>query len=532
MIASIVRDGNWPDLGIEWTRLLPVVVVLAGAVLATLVEAIARDSSWRKTAQVIWALVVVAMAGLIAGDKAVNAPAELAARGTYLADQFTSFMQLAIAVAAFLALLVMADRSVQGEDAFSPQVASIPGSAYEEQARKANLVLTDVYPLALFSIGGMMLFPAAGDLITLFVALEVMSLPLYLLAGMARRRRLLSQEAAFKYYVMGALSSGIFLFGAAWLYGATGQLRLVELFEAVRQDPLTNRALLLTGLTLLLIGLLFKVGAAPFHSWTPDVYQGAPSPVTGFMAACTKVAAFGALIRILYGLQVVQLDLKAMLWTVSIVTMVVGTVVGVVQKDVKRLLAYSAIAHAGFILAGVVSFSHQGMQASMFYLFTYAVSTVGAFGVITLVREVDSQGHVRSEATGLDQWRGLGRRSPVLAGAFSVFLLAFAGIPFTAGFVGKFAVFAAAFGAGAWVLGVVGLACSAAAAFFYARVIVAMFFSGEPGDVVTGGVGCGVRTTGLTQLAIALSLAFTLVVGVVPGWLLNFAASMAKLLTG
>jgi len=530
MINAIVQDGSWLDLGIEWRLVLPVVVVLGGAVVSTLIEAFLRNRRVRKPIQVTWALAVVAVGGGIALKRAIDAgPLEVTAQGSYLADPFAAFLQTAIAISALLALLVMADRVVQGEgeDAFSPQVAAIPGSDYETQATKAGLVLTDIYPLALFSVGGMMLFPAAGDLLTLFVALEVMSLPLYLLCGMARRRRLLSQEAAFKYFVLGALSSGFFLFGCAWLYGATGKLQLEEIFREIQSDSFSNRGFLLAGAVLVLVGLLFKVGAAPFHSWTPDVYQGAPTPVTGFMAACTKIAAFGALIRVLYGvLPGLQSDLKAMLWTVAIATMVIGTVVGVVQKDVKRLLAYSAIAHGGFVLTGLVSFNAEGLRAALFYLFTYGIATVGAFGVMALVREIDLEGHIKAEATGLDQWRGLGRRSPLLAGAFAVFLLAFAGIPLTAGFVGKFAVFGAAFQSGAWALGLVGVACSAAAAFFYARVIVAMFFSGEPGDVVAAGYGSGVRTKGLTQVAVALSLGFTLVVGVLPGWLLDFAAKV------
>jgi NADH-quinone oxidoreductase subunit N len=250
------------------------------------------------------------------------------------------------------------------------------------------------------------------------------------------------------------------------------------------------------------------------------------------MAACTKIAAFGALLRVLYAMApALNWDLTPVLWTVAILTMVVGTVVGLVQRDIKRLLAYSAIAHAGFILTGVASFTSEGLSGSLFYLFTYGVSTVGAFGLISLVRDVDSEGHMRGEATGLDQWRGLGRRSPVLAGAFAVFLLSFAGIPLTAGFVGKFAVFAAAFGSGGTVLGVVGLACSAAAAFFYARIIVAMFFEDSSDALVVheAGLGIGVRTLGLTQIAVAVSLAITLVLGVVPGWFYQFVEELSFL---
>ncbi|MDR2453389.1 MAG: NADH-quinone oxidoreductase subunit NuoN [Bifidobacteriaceae bacterium] len=526
-----------PEIKIEWSSLLPVVIVLGAAILATLVEAFAPPAA-RRVIQVPLALLAVAGAGL-AALRAAMEPAEssfMAANGAVAIDPMAVYLQLGITVCALLGLLVIADKTVQGDDAFAPQASAVPASAYEDQARRAGLSQTDVFPLVLFATGGMMLFPAAGDLITMFVALEVLSLPLYLLSGMARHRRLLSQEASLKYFLLGAFASAFFLFGAAWVYGATGTLNLHGIAETIREGVELN-GILIVGVVLVLVGLLFKVGAVPFHSWTPDVYQGAPTPITGFMAACTKIAAFGALLRVLYAVTPdLAWDLTPVLWTVAIMTMVVGTVVGLVQRDVKRLLAYSAIAHAGFILTGVASFTEAGLSGSLFYLFTYGVATVGGFGLIALVREVDSEGHMRGEATGLDQWRGLGKRSPLLAGVFAVFLLSFAGIPLTAGFVGKFAVFAAAFGSGGEVLAVVGLACSAAAAFFYARVIVAMFFGGDKAGAWPGGgplpqgAGIGVRTLGLTQIAVFLSLAFTLVLGVAPGWFLNFTSELSLLL--
>ncbi|MDR2347592.1 MAG: NADH-quinone oxidoreductase subunit NuoN [Bifidobacteriaceae bacterium] len=526
---------NTPVIAIQWASLLPVVIVLGAAVLATLVESFAPPAA-RRVIEVPLALLAVAAAAL-AALQAAMAPADSsleAANGAVMVDPMAMYLQLAIAVCALLGLLVIADRTVQGEDAFAPQASAVPGSEYEEQTRQAALSQTDIYPLILFATGGMMLFPAAGDLITLFVALEVLSLPLYLLSGMARHRRLLSQEASLKYFLLGALASAFFLFGAAWVYGATGSLSLSDIGTAIAQGVELN-AILIVGVVLMLVGLLFKVGAVPFHSWTPDVYQGAPTPITGFMAACTKIAAFGALLRLLYAVVPgLSWDLTPVLWTVAIATMVVGTVVGLVQRDVKRLLAYSAIAHAGFILTGVASLTEAGLSGSLFYLFTYGVASVGAFGLISLVRQVDPQGHMRGEATALDQWRGLGRRSPVLAGAFAFFLLSFAGIPLTAGFVGKFAVFAAAFGSGGAALAIIGLACSAAAAFFYARVIVAMFFEDDAVRAVPAaleqGAGIGVRTLGLTQIAVSLSLAFTLVLGVAPGWFLSFTAELSFLL--
>jgi NADH-quinone oxidoreductase subunit N len=441
-------------------------------------------------------------------------------------DPFALFCQVAVALSALLALFVMADRTVDGEDAFTPMAAAAPGSADEERARAVRLVHTETYPLMLFAVGGMMVFPAAGDLLTMFVALEVLSLPLYLLAGLARRRRLLSQEASFKYFILGAFASAFFLFGSAWVYGAAGTVELSGLLTAVQTGDLAADPVLYVGLGLIVVGLGFKVGAAPFHMWTPDVYSGAPTPVTGFMAACTKIAAFGALLRIVYTvLAPLEWDLRPALWLVAILTMVVGTAIGLVQQDIVRLLAYSAIAHAGFILVGVVSFTSLGISGALFYLLTYGVATVGAFGVVGLVRTRDTEGNLGGEARGLDRWRGLGRTNPVLAGAMALFLLAFAGIPLTAGFVGKFAVFAAAVEANAAPLAIVGIACSAAAAFFYARVILAMFFT-EPTE--TSAVA--VRTEGLTALAVGVAAAITVALGVWPSPVLDFAADAALLL--
>ncbi|MDR2381191.1 MAG: NADH-quinone oxidoreductase subunit NuoN [Bifidobacteriaceae bacterium] len=533
MSAGLVLVAT-PAIEIEWVSLLPVVIVLGAAVLGTLVEAFVPQQA-RRVIQVPLALLATAAAGLAALHMAML-PEEsslFAANGAVTVDPLAMYVQLAIAACTLLALLVIADRTVQGDDSFAPQASAVPASEYEEQARQAGLTQTDVFPLVMFAVGGMMLFPAAGDLITLFVALEVLSLPLYLLSGMARHRRLLSQEASLKYFLLGALAAAFFLFGAAWVYGATGTLNLAEIGTVVRSGTAVSSTILLVGVVLILVGLLFKVGAVPFHVWTPDVYQGAPTPITGFMAACTKIAAFGALLRVLYSVfPALDWDLTPVLWTVAILTMVVGTVIGLVQRDVKRLLAYSAIAHAGFILVGVASLNADGLTGSLFYLFTYGVSTVGAFGVISVVRQIDPEGHICGYATGLDQWRGLGRRSPLLAGTFAVFLLSFAGIPLTAGFVGKFAVFEAAFQSDGAVLAVVGLASSAAAAFFYARVIVAMFFEETP-DAAEGlraGLGIGVRTLGLTQIAVTVSLVFTLVAGIVPGWFLDFTASLSFML--
>jgi NADH-quinone oxidoreductase subunit N len=344
----------------------------------------------------------------------------------------------------------------------------------------------------------------------------VFSLPLYLLCGLARRRRLLSQEASLKYFLLGAFSSAFFLYGAAMLYGFAGSVHLADIGAAItgsNDTAVSGRdGLLLLGVAMLAVGLLFKVGAAPFHVWTPDVYQGAPTPVTGFMAACTKVAAFGALLRVAYvALPGAAWDWRPAMWGVAILTMILGSVIAIVQTDVKRMLAYSSIAHAGFLLTGVLAMDKAGVTGVLFYLFAYGFTTIGAFALISLVRDATDEG-VGGEATHLSQWAGLGKRHPVAAGVFTLFLLAMAGIPLTSGFMGKYAVFAAAVANGAWVLALVGVLASAVAAFFYVRVIVLMYFS-EP----TARAGSTVATPGFgTLFAIMLAAVVTIVLGIVP----------------
>ena len=245
----------------------------------------------------------------------------------------------------------------------------------------------------MFAVAGMMLFPASGDLLTMFIALEVLSLPLYLMCGLARYRRLLSQEAALKYFLLGAFSSAFFLYGMALLYGYAGTLSITGIAEAIRTDPgntTGNTTLALLGTALVAVALLFKVGAVPFHSWVPDVYQGAPTPITAFMAAATKIAAFGALMRLLYvAVPELKDQWRPALWAVAILTMALGTIAAVTQRDVKRMLAYSAVAHTGFILTGVIAADDAGVSGTLFYLVAYGFSTVGAFAVVGVVRGTD-----------------------------------------------------------------------------------------------------------------------------------------------
>ncbi len=518
-LASLVAvpvtgtTGSIPPPTIDYLAVSPMLVVAGVAVVSVVLEA-ALPRGTRRVPQVVLSLagLLAALAVLVvtwgAGDL-------VTASGSIAMDGVTRFLQATVLGLAVVAVVLVGD-AVDDESGFAPQASATPGSPGEDAARRAGLEQTEVYPLLLFVVLGMLVFPAANDLLTMFVALEVLSLPLYLLCGFARRRRLLSQEAAVKYFLLGAFSSAFFLMGAAMLYGFSGSIALPEIAVAVRstvgQDPL-----LMLGFGLLVIGLLFKVGAAPFHSWTPDVYQGAPTSITAFMAAATKVAAFGALLRVLYvAFPDNPWDWQPVMWAVAITTMVLGTVVAVVQDDIKRVLAYSSVAHAGFILTGVLALSSAGVSGSLFYLLVYGITTIGVFASLTLVRDAGG------EATTISSWAGVGRRSPVFAAMFSVFLLALAGIPLTSGFVGKVAVFGAAIAGGAEVLAVVGVLASAVAVVFYVRIIVAMYFS-EPGE---DAARVATPSPALTAV-LAVTVAATVLLGVLPTPLLGLADSSA-----
>jgi NADH-quinone oxidoreductase subunit N len=508
----VPTDINAPE--ILYGPLSPMLIVFAAAILGVLVEALA-PADRRRDLQV-----VVSVAGLLAALGAVvwQAKARVLTAGDAIAiDGPTLFIQGVLAILGILAVLLLAERQLDGTGGAVTAAASItPGSAEDMKLSESSSIQSEVFPLALFSLGGMMLFPASNNLLLMFVALEVLSLPLYLMAGLARRRRLLSQEAAVKYFLLGAFASAFFLYGVALLYGYAGSVDAGRIFDATG-DASNNDVLLYLGIAMLAVGLLFKVGAVPFQAWTPDVYQGSPTPVTALMAACTKIAAFGAILRFFYvAVARDQWDWRPMMWAVAILTMVVGAILAVTQTDVKRMLAYSSVAHTGFILVGVIAVNRSGLSGTLFYLATYGFATIAAFAIVTLVRDASG------EATHLAQWTGLGRRSPLVAGTFAFLLFAFAGIPLTSGFMAKFAVFKAGVAGGAGPLVVVGVVASAVTAFFYARVVVLMFFQDPAPDGPTVAI-----PSGLTAVAIALGLAVTIVLGIYPQPVLDLADSAA-----
>lgn len=518
---------------IEYSLLSPLLIVAGIALVGVLVEAFA-PRRLRYLVQTVLTLLGVLGALVatiwVAVDLEViadgSARGQVAGAGSIAVDGPTVFIWGTLLVMGLISVLLFAERNLEGGVlSFAGQASALPGTQAEREASTRGLEHTEVFPLMMFALTGMMLMPAASDLLTMFVALEVLSLPLYLLAGLARRRRLLSQEAALKYFLLGAFSSAFVIYGIALLYGYAGSMDYAAINEAV-SGRAGGSVLLLGGIGMVAVGLLFKVGAAPFHAWTPDVYQGSPTAVTAFMAASTKIAAFGALLRFFYvAVGGARWDWTPMIWVVAILTMVVGSVVALAQNDIKRMLAYSAIAHTGFILTGFVGFQQAGqgiggigsIQAVMFYLVTYGFMTIAAFAIVTVVRDASG------EATALQRWSGLGKESPVVAGVFAFLLLGMAGIPLTSGFTGKWAVFASALAGGAWPLVVIAVLMSAVAAFFYIRVIVLMYFSEPVGEGPTV-----MMPSVLTTIVIAVGFTATLLLGIVPGPVLDLAAAAGE----
>lgn len=538
-----MNDFVAPD--IAWGSLTPLLIVFAASLVGVLVEAFAPRGS-RRTAQVVVVAIGIAAATVASVVLAVDLPARGAAHGestlagALVVDGPSVFSWVLLLVVTLGGLALFAERRVDaGLPVFASATLATSGRGVGAETGDAGTPgrsgggsegeeeQTEVYPLLTFALGGMMLFVASGDLLTMFVALEILSLPLYLLCGLSRRRRLLSQEAAMKYFLLGAFSSGFFVYGAALLYGYSATLDLGGIAAAAQAGE-GPRVLLLIGAAMVLVALLFKVGAVPFHAWTPDVYQGAPTAVTAFMAAATKIAAFVVVLRFLYvGLGPVAEDWRPLVQIIAVLTMLAGVVMAVGQSDIKRLLAYSSIAHTGFLLTGVLGYADPGtgvggvtaLQAVLFYLATYGVATVGIFAVVTLVRDPGG------EAGGLSRWSGIGRTSPLVAASFAIFLLSLGGIPLTAGFIGKWSVFTSAASVDAWAVVAVAIVSSIVAIYFYVRHIVTMFFADPHEDPPTV-----VAPSLLTSVTIGVALAATVVFGIVPGPLLELAGDAGSFL--
>ncbi len=437
-VPEVRLSGIAPELVLSVTALVMLVV---DAALGK------RLPKWTPAAASTVALVVAGWLAVRAWD--VN---ELQLEGMVASDGFSSFVKIALAT--FALLTVWLGR------------AHVSGDDLDE---------SEFYALVLFATGGMMLMAGAADLIMMFLALETFSIALYVLVAF-RRGSLTSQESSMKYFLLGAFSSAFFLLGIALVYGAVGSTNLYGvdgqpgIVEFLRTTPTSDVTLLFLAAGLLIVGLGFKIAAVPFHMWTPDAYQGAPSAVTGFMAAASKLAGFAALIRLLdAALFTLRWEWQPIIIGVSVATMVFGSILAVVQEDVKRMLAYSSIAHAGFVLTAVVAASDAGVAGSLFYLATYGLTVLGAFAVVAVL------GGGGESRTRLVDYKGLFFERPLLAAALSLFLLSLAGVPLTSGFVAKLVVFGPAVDSGYTPLVVIGMLSSAIAAFFYLRVMVVMY---------------------------------------------------------
>jgi NADH-quinone oxidoreductase subunit N len=463
-------------------------------------------------------------------------------------------------------------------DGFSVLVTMLIAAAMVVTALIADGYLTregiegaEFHVLALVSASGAMLMGLANDLIIVFLGLEILSIALYVLTAF-NHRRAASGEAALKYFLLGGFSSAIFVYGIALTYGATGSTNLTQIADFLSKNVILSNGLLLAGLALMLVGFAFKIAAVPFHMWTPDVYEGAPSPVTGFMAAVAKVGAFAALLRVLVSsLGTITTDWQPIIYALAVLSLVLGSVLALRQRDVKRMLAYSSINHAGFILLGVESATARGVSSALYYLVAYTFMTLGSFAVITVLGREGDGDH------DLTRYRGLAKRQPLLALAFAILLLAQAGAPFTTGLWAKLQVVLATISSGAVPLAVIAMVTAAIAAFFYLRVAVLMYAGGEAevdgadgatqpaptehgtavgwatpesvsGSVTTLNaqllladeaapatgetVPSVVKVPALTGLAIGLCLAVTLIFGFAPAPLLDFANHATLLFLG
>jgi NADH-quinone oxidoreductase subunit N len=369
----------------------------------------------------------------------------------------------------------------------------------------------EYYALVLFAIAGMIMMAMANDLLVIFIALEVLSLAVYVLTGI-RRDDARASEAAFKYFLLGAFSSAFFLYGIAFAFGVTGSTRLDRVGAYLAAQAMNDNPLILVAIGLLLVGFAFKISAVPFHMWTPDAYEGAPAIVTGFMSTGVKAAAFAALTRVfLSSLEPFGAEWAPLVWVLAVATMIVGTVVGVAQSNLKRMLAYSSIAHGGYLLVGLVAANDVGKAAILFYLLTYAVTNVAAFGVIALVGAKDRAND------DLRDFAGLWHTRPGLAALMTVCLLSLGGLPPTAGFIGKWYVFSAAVSAGYYGLAVIGVLTSVISVFFYLRVVVMMYMvdrplgTAPPAQVARVGMAAAIASVGvIVYLGILPSRALTL----------------------
>lgn len=472
----------------DFSAVAPVLIVTLAACATMLAEAFRKQSDL--AAGKLFAIygVIGLAAALVASVNLWNF--DIVGFGVITVDNFTVFFNVMLCAAGLLTILVSVGN-----------------------AERDHLPSGEYYTLMLFAIAGMMLMASTTDLLVMFIALEIMSLGVYVMTAL-KRSSAEGAEAAFKYFVLGAFSSAFFLYGIAMAYAVAGTTRLDEIGMRVASSSLDPSILVVFSMLLLLVGFSFKVGAVPFHMWTPDAYQGAPTLVTGFMSTGVKMAAFAAFVRVfLSTMEPLRVEWTPIISVIAALTMVLGTVVGVAQTSVKRMLAYSSIAHAGYLLVGLVAASTAGKAAILFYLVAYGVTNLGAFGVLAaLASQARQHDDIRDFA-------GMWKERPGLAALLTVFLLSLGGFPPTVGFIGKWYIFNAAMQEGMYTLAILGVLTSVVSVFFYLRIVVQMYMSEETAP------GHRPAVSAITTVGLLVALGGVLYLGILPGGLLSVAAS-------
>jgi NADH-quinone oxidoreductase subunit N len=464
---------NYEDIG-------PMIIVTVGALALLTIAALVQSKPGRG----FYALFTFVTCAVALGSSAwlwfdvQDEGTRFAFANMIAVDGFAVFFYVVIALAIALAAL-LADSYLDRESLDGPEF----------------------YVLAMLSGAGGMLMASANDLIVIFLGLETLTIALFVLAGF-HRRRAASGEAAMKYFVLSAFSSAFLLYGIALVYGATGTTNLAGIAQWLAANVAFESGLLLGGIALLAVGFGFKVAAVPFHTWTPDVYQGSPTPVTAFMAGASKAAGFAAFMRVFFStFQVVKLDWRPLIWGLAVLSLLVGSLLAIVQTDVKRMLAYSSISHAGYVLVGLEAANERGIAGALFYLLAYTFMVMGSFGIVALVsRRGDN-------ATKLDDFRGLARRRPGLAIGMTVLLLAQAGVPFTSGFLAKFYVITAAVEEESYAIALIAMLAAVIAAFFYLRLVLVMYSTDD--EVATARIPVPFSAA----LAVVATVGFTLLAG-------------------
>lgn len=481
----------------DYIRILPEIVLSLFGLLVMFLDPVMDERRSQRT------LGGIALAGAIAALAATlyQAQSQFWGLGFFSmvkVDAFSIFFHFVVAAAAILVIL----------------------SSYEYMEVQ-QIRAGEYYALILFGAVGMDLMSSAVELVLIFIALEISSISTYILAGF-RRRSAIGSESSVKYFLLGSFATAFFLYGVALMFGATGSTSIDRISAALSQYAGTGHGPLLAylGVALMFVGLGFKVAAAPFHVWTPDVYEGAPSPVVGFMSTAPKAAVFAVLLRIMFQTNTPDSARVWLIWVAAALSMTIGNIAALVQDNVKRLLAYSSIAHAGYLLVAIASLPENGIPAAMFYTASYAAMNIGAFAVV---------GHFAGAGerfVTLEDYSGLGRRSPGLAAILTIFLLSLIGIPITGGFFAKFYVFSAALQGSHPLIGlvIIGVLNSAIAAYYYLRIIVVMYMREPREEVPVAPIPAGLG------IALGLSLAVTIYLGVLPGRVLEYAGQAVNLL--